>query len=336
MPLRTDFETGNAVEDQWWNFWGDIGTEGKDFSGRVKFIRVRMTIAIPKSQGAREKKPMYDEWVRFLTEKVNKDPPPSVGNAILISNEFKKMDLELRIISSTLGSWMLSNVICLASVLLFTRNIIISIYTMVSIVLIVATLLGIIFGIAGYPFGAIEAVGVTIFVGLSVDYILHAAHGYSESKKTQRRDKVTDMLTRLGISIVGGAATTAGSCIFLFFCHIFLFVQLGVMLFCNCLIALFFAQLFLSSTLMVMGPLEDQGSFLWCLKGGCCRCMAGVCRKDSAVVAPAANNVVPATNNIQPVLGNASQTTQVVEQTDEERKGMEKQVESGSVESWEI
>ena len=275
QPLRTKYETGNSVEDQWWNFWNDIGTVGADFNGRVKFIQVRMKIGIPKTLGAREKKPYFDEWVTFLEEEVNNDPPTNVGKAALVSEDFKKMDLELRIISSTLGSWMLSNLICLASVLLFTQNILISLYTMLAIVLIVATLLGVIFGGFGYPFGAIEAVGVTIFVGLSVDYILHAAHGYSESKKITRKDKVTDSLTRLGISIVGGGLTTAGSCIFLFFCHIFLFVQLGVMLFFNCLIALFFAQFFLSSALMVIGPLEDQGTILWCVTGGCFKCKCG-------------------------------------------------------------
>jgi hypothetical protein len=348
QPLKTGYESGNAVEDQWWNFWNDIGTEGEDFHGRVKFIRVRMTIAVKRSEGAREKRPTYDEWVRFLAEKVNSNAPAGVGKAILVSDQFKKMDLELRIISSTLGSWMLSNVICLASVLLFTRNVLISLYTMLSIVLIVATLLGIIFGAAGYPFGAIEAVGVTIFVGLSVDYILHAAHGYSESKKTGRKDKVTDMLTRLGISIVGGAITTAGSCIFLFFCHIFLFVQLGVMLFFNCLIALFFAQLFLSAMLMVIGPLEDQGSPRWCITGGCCKGMLFVCKKDKTddaawdgkkSSATAVTAVMPITADAQPVIDGGLKglaPNSPIDQTDAERKGMEESVANGSVQSWEI
>jgi len=185
---------------------------------------------------------------------------------------------------------------------------------------------------------------VTIFVGLSVDYILHAAHGYSESKQTGRKNKVTDMLTRLGISIVGGALTTAGSCIFLFFCHIFLFVQLGVMLFCNCLIALFFAQLFLSSILMVMGPLEDQGSPRWCLTGGCCKGMLDMCKRnqtaDAEVAAPATTAVVPITTEVQPVIDDGFKALEPpplsIDQTEEERKGMEERVANATVQSWEI
>ena len=199
---------------------------------------------------------------------------------------------------------------------------------MIAIILIVATLLGVIFGAAGYPFGAIEAVGVTIFVGLSVDYILHAAHGYSESKKFTRKDKVTEMLTRLGISIVGGGLTTAGSCIFLFFCHIFLFVQLGVMLFFNCLIALFFAQFFLSSALMVMGPLEDQGTLRWCTPGGCCK---GKCSCQKKV--NAATVVTPMTPQVATLKHSAAYP---VSQTDAERKSMEQKVQSGSADTWDI
>lgn len=37
--------------------------------------------------------------------------------------------------------------------------------------------MGFLFAIVGFEFGAIEAVGVTIFVGMSVDYCLHVAHG---------------------------------------------------------------------------------------------------------------------------------------------------------------
>lgn len=146
-------------------------------------------------------------------------------------------------------------------------------YTMLAIFLIVASLMGVIFGLAQYPFGAIEAVGITIFVGLSVDYCLHTAHGYHDARSqfSTRKQRVQDMLTKLGISIAGAAVTTAGSCIFLFFCRIFLFLQLGVMLFANCLIAVVFSLFFLSALLMTAGPMGQAGEILYTLQCGCCR-----------------------------------------------------------------
>ena len=149
---------------------------------------------------------------------------------------------------------------------------------------------------------------------------------------------------RLRKDLLGGALTTAGSCIFLFFCHIFLFVQLGVMLFCNCLIALFFAQLFLSSILMVMGPLEDQGSPRWCLTFGCCKGMLGMCKRNQTagaeVSTPTTTAVVPITPEAQPVIDDGFKALEPpplsIDQTEEERKGMEDRVANASVQSWEI
>ena len=46
----------------------------------------------------------------------------------------------------------------------------------------VCPLFGFLFGVMRYEFGAIEAIGVVTFVGMSVDYCLHLAHGSSTAK----------------------------------------------------------------------------------------------------------------------------------------------------------
>jgi len=290
---KTPEEIGGASSKtkDGWDFSADIGTEKTGYTGNVRFMQVRMRVDMKTTEDPQKIKLLMDEWVAFV-EKLNgasKTKKAKVGNALLVSATFTSTDTTLRIVSSTLSSWIMSNLICLVSVLLFTQNIMISLYTMLAIVLIVATLLGVIFGIAQYPFGAIEAVGVTIFVGLSVDYCLHTAHGYSGSKSVTRKDKVMDMLTSLGISIAGAAVTTAGSCIFLWFCHIFLFVQLGVMLFANCLIAILFSLFFLSALLMIGGPLGKQGELLHTLTCKCCKKEEGA-GAAGAAVAPAASS----------------------------------------------
>ena len=51
--------------------------------------------------------------------------------------------------------------------------------------------MGVVFGIFMWPFGAIEAVGVTIFVGMSVDYCLHTS--LSARPSLTAKDRVTDV-----------------------------------------------------------------------------------------------------------------------------------------------
>ena len=154
----------------------------------------------------------------------------------------------------------------LAVILVFTQNLLISLYAMLTIVLIVITLMGFLFAVAGFTFGAIEAVGVTIFVGMSVDYCLHVAHGYHSSASRTRKDKTTESLTALGVSILGAAMTTASSSAFLFPCRIYLFIQLGVMLVSNTILAVFFALVFLVAMLMIAGPVRvsPQHHRQWC------------------------------------------------------------------------
>ena len=168
------------------------------------------------------------------------------------------MDTELGIISSTVTSYLSSNAICLICVIIFTGDLLISLYAMLAIFMIVTTLMGFLFAVLGYTFGAIEAVGVTIFVGMSVDYALHMAHGYHSAHGSTRFEKIRDALTHLGISIIGGAVTTAGAAVFLFFCHMYLFVQLGTMMFMNTVLALFYSMIFLTAMLRVAGPMSSM------------------------------------------------------------------------------
>ena len=252
----------------------DLGTDGKNYDGKVQFTSLSFKINVDASSGALELQPHHKEWVKFVDE-INKDPPAFIGKARMISAVWTKMDTELGIIISTITSYFSSNFICLVCVVIFTGDLIISLYAMLSILLIVTTLMGFLFAVLGYTFGAIEAVGVTIFVGMSVDYALHMAHGYHSAHGSNRFEKVRDALTHLGISIIGGAVTTAGAAVFLFFCHMYLFIQLGTMMFMNTILALFFSLIFLSCMLMVGGPMTHMCDVYACLgavKSKICGC----------------------------------------------------------------
>jgi hypothetical protein len=117
-----------------------------------------------------------------------------------------------------------------------------------------------------WKFGAIEAVGVIFFVGLSVDYCLHINHSYNMALATTRYKKVQETLQQLGFAVFGGAMTTIGCAIFLWPCYIYLFVQLGVMIFTNMLLALIYSFLFLCPLLIVAGPTGYFCSFYACCR----------------------------------------------------------------------
>eukprot|EP00746_Dinoflagellata_sp_MGD_P018815 gnl/MRDRNA2_/MRDRNA2_143667_c0_seq1.p1 gnl/MRDRNA2_/MRDRNA2_143667_c0~~gnl/MRDRNA2_/MRDRNA2_143667_c0_seq1.p1 ORF type:complete len:512 (+),score=63.43 gnl/MRDRNA2_/MRDRNA2_143667_c0_seq1:129-1538(+) len=154
----------------------------------------------------------------------------------------------------------MSVMLTLCSLVIFTRNLIISVYTLVTIILIVMSLLGFLFSFLAWPFGAIEAIGVIIFVGMSVDYCLHVAHGYDHAHYFTRDEKISDMLIHVAASVVAAAGTTAGSTVFLWFCNIYIFKQLGIMMFANTTIAVLLTFFFLVPLLSKAGPVGHQGS----------------------------------------------------------------------------
>ena len=211
-----------------------IGTTENGDEERITWIAVDFYLNVSKNTPAFT---MYLDhylvWKSFVND-INLDSPSSLGNVVMISSSWTEMDITIGIIISTIESFLTSNFICFISVLVFTGDIALSILTMVSILLIVVCLLGTLLGpIFNYTFGAIEAVGVTVFIGMSVDYALHVAHGYHSSTHKSRYAKVRATLTHLGISILGGAITTGGSAIFLLFCKIYFFLQLGTMMLLN-------------------------------------------------------------------------------------------------------
>lgn len=231
----------------------DLGTTGAGYSGQVLYSRVRMRINIKETANVHDLQDEYLRWVEFVDGR-NDLAPTQDMKMLMVSAGWTKMDVELTMVRSSITSVCLSIFISFGVVTLFTGNILLSSYTIVTIILSMMTLFFFLIWVVGTEFGPIQIIGLTTFVGLSVDYTLHTCHGYHESGHDTSRGKTTDSLMRLGPAIVGGALTTAGATVFLFFCWILPFYQLGVMLFLNTLITIFLTFFFLMPLLMIAGP----------------------------------------------------------------------------------
>jgi len=241
----------------------DFGTEGSHFSGRIKYTQVRMKINVLKGSATSELQIDYKNWQKFV-ERMNLGAPDG-GKFIMVSKDWTNMQLELEILDSTLTAFSISIGISLMSILFFTGNVLIAMWSVFATLMTILTLIGIITCIFQWEFGAVQVVGLTTFVGLSVDYTLHLAHAYnhanaSKDLENKRMGKLQSAFIEIGAAILGGAATTAGSTAFLFPTWIYLFHQLGVMLCCNTLIALLYSFLFLAPLLLIAGPVGNCGN----------------------------------------------------------------------------
>ena len=91
-----------------------------------------------------------------------------------------------------------------------TKNVILAFFAVYCVGLIVVSVVCIIV-LKGWELGVSEAVSVVILIGLSVDYVVHLAADFAHSKYKSRNDKMNQAYQEMGVSILSGMITTAGS-----------------------------------------------------------------------------------------------------------------------------
>ncbi|CAE7042294.1 disp1 [Symbiodinium natans] len=70
-----------------------------------------------------------------------------------------------------------------------------------------------------------EAIIYVMVIGLSVDYVIHLGDAYLECPDESREDRVQFMVTKMGVSVISGAISSAGAAIFMTFCQRFLLAR---------------------------------------------------------------------------------------------------------------
>lgn len=246
-------------------FYGDISTSGLDYDGPANFARVRLKINVAKNGNSSSRMAIRKRWEDFAKGR-NEGAPASVGVMLMVSSTWMQMEMESKVVSSTMMAFAGSITVSLLAVALFTQNAIIALYVCLNIVLVVCILAGFLLNVMDYEFGVAEAIGATIFVGLSVDYCLHLAHAYNEAPGNNSRQKIRQALVVIGPSILGGASTTIVGTAFLLPCRILLFQKLGWSLFANSTVSILLTFSFLCPMLIILGPTGRQGDLCPCLR----------------------------------------------------------------------
>jgi len=236
----------------------EIGVSGLGSGHDVRFAALTMLTEVPTSPGGDDAEMVaLRRWEKFVND-INRKAPPAIGPAVVQSSAFKDVRREDAIFSTTLSTWAIANGVCLLVVLIFTRNVSLSLIVMVTIILLAICLMGFILAVLAIDFGPIEAIGVTIFVGLSANYALHVAHAYHNAPRNTRLGKIQLTVFVTSSPVMASAISTIGACAFLLGCRLWLFVELGVILCSNTAMALVFSMSFLLSVLAVIGPLPYE------------------------------------------------------------------------------
>ena len=105
----------------------------------------------------------------------------------------------------------------------------------------------------------IEALNMCMVVGLTVDYVVHLAEGYTLSLHKDRLSRVQDMLDEMAIAVFFGAITTLGASCFMFLAKLSFFFQFGIFMFSTIGFSLLFSMCMFVTLLGIIGPENDTG-----------------------------------------------------------------------------
>jgi len=102
--------------------------------------------------------------------------------------------------------------------------------------------------------GIVEAVSITILVGLSCDFSLHLAEAYSHSTFHGRGNRGKDAVTRVGSPIFAAAATTFLAVLPLLGCTIQVLAKFGAIIPLCIVLSLLVSLHLFTPLLMTFGP----------------------------------------------------------------------------------
>jgi predicted RND superfamily exporter protein len=181
----------------------------------------------------------------------------TLGNGFQQSFKWVDYELERVLLASALLGIGASLAIAYVIILLSTGSFLLTTLSVGTIGCTVATLIAALVWM-GWEMSMLESICLTILVGLSVDYTIHLANAWVNSKDETRLKKTQHMLGEIGISVFAASITTFLSAVALFACTVLFFFKFGVFIALTIVISMVYAFLLFSALVAVVGPLSNE------------------------------------------------------------------------------
>jgi uncharacterized membrane protein YgdD (TMEM256/DUF423 family) len=194
----------------------------------------------------------YQQWETFMDHiRENVLPANSPLKSVYQTSDFwENVMMEIVAVSSAIYGLVLSMIICITAVAIFTGHIALLLIIVSTIVGVICLVVGVFF-VAGWEMGAVEAVSLSILVGSSVDYCVHIVEGYliagqnppeaiSKDPGSLRRWRTLVATSHIGVSITSSAVTTIVAAIPLTMTTIEPFSKFGQIVTINTTVSIFY------------------------------------------------------------------------------------------------
>ncbi|XP_032903904.1 protein dispatched homolog 3 [Amblyraja radiata] len=262
--------------------------------GRVQWISMAFESTTYKGKSSFQTYADYLKWENYLQDQLLQfSEQSSLRHGFQTCEHWKQIFMEIIGVQSALYSLMLSLIICVAAVAIFTTHILLLLPVLMTILGVICLMVALMYWL-GWEMGAVEAISLSILMGSSVDYCVHLVEGYllaGETLLTAETDDKCNMgkwrtlaaVRHVGVAIVSSAITTVIATIPLFFCIIIPFAKFGKIVALNTAISILYTLTVNTALLSILAPNDfyrSRKSFLKAIvgvvgigSGGFCICL---------------------------------------------------------------
>ena len=232
---------------------------------KLKFVRISFLSSMVLLHGVASKKPVY-----LMAKKIAADFGTSAPSGL--ANVFPEgplfgfvwMTSQEGFVNGLLTGLAICFPIAFCVLWFATGNIVLAVYATAAIGSVVCSVLGFCQAMMGWSLGVAESVAGIIVIGFSVDYVVHMAHMYTEAEEQvgaiKRLDRFAYAAEKMGLTIIGGAITTAGSGSMMFFCQMVFFFKMGLLVCMTIIFSVVYSLGFFMALCVLIGPEGDTGN----------------------------------------------------------------------------
>ena len=143
--------------------------------------------------------------------------------------------------------------------MVMTQNIIVAVFNVISILGVLITITGMVYYM-GWHMGIVESLGLDLFIGFSVDYIVHVGHCYVDSIYDSRKARMDNAYKNIGGAVLSGCMTTSISAFFMLPFNFRMINQFGILLIITLMSSLYFSLVLFPALIYIIGPEYKRGN----------------------------------------------------------------------------
>jgi multidrug efflux pump subunit AcrB len=168
------------------------------------------------------------------------------------------MVMELEFVSGTVASCAVAAVCSGVCVQAFVRDARLTLLVLAAVTgMLTMVLAGLV--VLGIDLGFVEAVSLSIVLGMSVDYVIHIAHAYHHSALLHPAKRTQSALLGRARPVLAAATTTIAATAFLLLCDVQLLPAFGRIVILSTTMSTVFALLVFPTMLILFGPHGKRG-----------------------------------------------------------------------------